>query len=85
MGGGGRFLKVTRFFESLPLLAYASLLFDYLPVVSVIALQFVRNVFAFDSSSPPSVPLSSVTLEALFRDLQLLQPSVVELQSEKTL
>ena len=55
----------------------------YLPVVSAIALQFVRDVFGFDSFSPLSVLLLSVALGALFRDLQLLQLFVVALMSEK--
>ena len=79
--GGGRILKGSHFFDYLPVLLVNADI--YLPVVSVIDLQFVQNDFGFDSFSPPSVPLLSATLEALFRDLQLLQPSVVELQLVK--
>lgn len=72
-GGGGGSLRVSS-----PNNAYV-----YLPVVSAIALQFVRDVFGFGSFSPLSVLLLSVALEGLFRDLQLLQLFVVALKSEK--
>lgn len=57
----------------------------YLVAVSVVDSQFLQNVFGFDSFSPPSVPLLSVTLGALSLDWRLLQPSVVELDDKSRL